>query len=110
MSAPAIIRTITPYLVAWIISLPLTGPILDIVGITDADAVSALTKAIPVVLGAGLYAVVHWLETRVNPRFGVLLGSTRQPTYTPPAGQQPDTVPADAVPDVPNVVPADAGN
>jgi len=111
VSTPAIVRTITPYLVGWVLSLPLTGWILTQLDVPAGDARESLTRAVPIVLGAVYYVVAHWLERAIDPRFGVLLGSTSQPAYSPSAVQHAPvtTVPADAVPDVPDTVPDDAG-
>lgn len=108
---PAIVRTVVPYVVGWLLSLGLTVRILALLGVSDADARAALTKAVPVVLGAVYYVVVRWLERNVDPRFGVLLGSTAQPAYTPPVAEQSATtvpiVPSDPAMTV-DVVPVDA--
>lgn len=85
---PAIVRTVVPFIIATLLSLPLTRHVLELLDVTDGDARAALTKALPVVIGAVYYVVVRWLERNVDPRFGVLLGSTAQPTYSAPVAEQ----------------------
>lgn len=84
---PAIVRTVVPFVIATLLSLPLTRHVLELLDVTDGDARTALAKALPVVIGAVYYVVVRWLERNVDPRFGVLLGSTAQPTYSAPVAE-----------------------
>lgn len=72
---PALIRTYVPIgvavLVTWLAS----------VGVIVPDEVSAtLASAIGGLAGAIYYAAVRWAEARW-PKVGVMLGSTKTPTY-----------------------------
>lgn len=72
-----LIRTWVPVgvgaFVAWLLAHNIT---------IDPDAQKGLTVAATAVVIAVYYALVRLLESRW-PWFGVLLGSTRQPTYAP---------------------------
>jgi hypothetical protein len=78
------IRTVVPTLwaavIVWAAARGIPRPVLDLVdGLVEP-------LLVPLVLGA-VHAAARWLETqRWAPRFvvRVLLGSLRQPTYTPP--------------------------
>lgn len=72
-----LIRTWVPVgvgaFVAWLLAHNIT---------IDADAQKGLTVAVTAVVIALYYALARVLESRW-PWFGVLLGSTRQPSYAP---------------------------
>lgn len=81
----AIIRTVSPYIVGWLLS-----GLLWLVGVVGLDITlpegveGALTQAVPWVLGTAYYALARYVLEKRWP--GVpWLGSTRQPLYTPPA-------------------------
>ena len=85
---PSLIRTAAPYLVAWLLSLKFTGPILDALGqehASEADKQRLVGLAV-LVLGTLYYAAARPLERRY-PLLSVLLGSTKQPAlYTDTGG------------------------
>ena len=66
-------RTVVPMVMGWIASLPL-APLIDV------DQVEA---ALVVVLGAGYYAVLRWLEERGVDAAGwwIAFGRTPRPEY-----------------------------
>ena len=71
----ALIRTVTNFIVAWLISIPLVNAI----GVDETTWQLLVTA----VVGAVYYAVVHWLELHVSPKFSLLLASNKQPAaYT----------------------------
>lgn len=93
------IRTLVPYLVAYLLSLPFAGPILTAVGWDSATAEQRLDAAFVFVVGTLWYLLARALEKKW-PKVGVLLGIPAKPTYTAVAA------PAAAAP-APVVVPAD---
>lgn len=69
-------RTVVPLIVAWIVGL------LVSLGIDVSDAQrSWISSAIGAIIAALYYAAVRWAE-RKWPKLSILLGSTKQPTYT----------------------------
>lgn len=74
---PSLIRTIVPIVVSQLVALAAKHN-LDASGWTDV-----LSQAIGAVVATGYYAGVRWLETKVRPKFGWLLGKATAPTYTP---------------------------
>lgn len=74
----ALIRTWTPSAVgaalAWLLTLGIE---------LDPDTQAGLIAGLTAVMVAAYYALARLLESRW-PWLGVLLGSTRQPTYAPP--------------------------
>lgn len=72
---PAFIRTLTPYVVSFIVSQLATRNI----SVSPEDA--ATIGGFITVAGGYLYYVVVKLIERRKPSAGVLLGSTSQPTY-----------------------------
>lgn len=69
----SIIRTVVPVIVGLVVSLALRAGIqLD-----DASVTSVVTSVVTGVY----YVVARFLETRVNPSFGWLLGLAKQPAY-----------------------------
>lgn len=78
----AIIRTFTPMLVGWVVSVVVWA--LTPLGVSVPPSFSTwLEGALPVVLAALYYLLAKWLE-HVAPSIP-WLGSTRRPLYTPPA-------------------------
>ncbi|MGN8689472.1 peptidoglycan-binding domain-containing protein [Atopobiaceae bacterium HCP3S3_F7] len=78
----AIIRTLTPMLVGWVVSVVVWA--LTPLGVSVPPSFNTwLEGALPVVLGGLYYLLAKWLE-RVAPSIP-WLGSTRRPLYTPPA-------------------------
>lgn len=70
----SVIRTVVPYLVAWVVAL-LVGWGFDV----PAEVESWLTETLVLALGTGYYVAARWLE-RKGVRFP-LLGSRAQPEY-----------------------------
>lgn len=77
---PSLVRTLVPLIVGWVLSLPLTPVVLDVLAVTTADAGRAVTAAATAVITAVYYVAVRWLETHGRPRLGWLLGWAAQPT------------------------------
>lgn len=73
---PSYIRTLVPYLVGLVVSW-LTTKGINVPENYQSEAIATLT----VVFGQLYYIIIRWLETRVNPRLGVLLGKAKAPTY-----------------------------
>lgn len=73
----SIVRTIVPILVGYLIALGLK------VGIALPEG--ALTELLGVVVIAVYYAVVRFLEEKVSPQFGRLLGLRAKVSYDAPA-------------------------
>lgn len=71
-TTPSIVRTLSPLVVGWLLSLPVTAAL----GVDQGT----LTALVTVALSAGYYVAVRALEQRW-PGVGVLLGSARQPVY-----------------------------
>lgn len=70
----SLIRTFVPILVGLAVSLGLKfGFELDVEGVTDLS--TALVTAV-------YYAAVRFLEVKVSPKWGWLLGKPKQPVYT----------------------------
>ncbi|MDQ1743850.1 MAG: hypothetical protein QOE23_2189 [Pseudonocardiales bacterium] len=78
--APSIIRTLAGYLVAWLLSIGLANPILDLLGLDRASETTQqrLVGTAVFVIGTVYYLVVRLLEKRW-PKMTVLLGSHKQP-------------------------------
>lgn len=72
----SLVRTYVPWLVGvilgWLVALGVP---------LDPEVETALTLVIITATSIIYYAAARWLETHVAPRFGVLLGSTKQPDY-----------------------------
>lgn len=66
-------RTIVPIIVG-VLAATFVGPHVDL---------GALEHVVSGVVSAVYYVVIRLVEGR-NPAFGVLLGATKQPTYTAP--------------------------
>lgn len=77
----SLVRTLVPFLVGWLLSLPLAGPVLDTFGVSGDQAAARLSAALTVALGAAWYALARLIEHRW-PKAGVLLGVPSSPTYT----------------------------
>lgn len=81
------VRTIVPAAWSALITLAVVHGVLTADAASTANSIAG-TVLVPFVLGA-LYAGLRWLETQSwMPRWLVLLllGSTKTPAYTPPAG------------------------
>lgn len=76
------IRTASAYLVAWLLSLKLAGPVLQFCGVDSATAKQRLTALLVFVLGTVYYVAVRALEERW-PAAGSLLGIPTRPRYAP---------------------------
>ena len=78
--ATSTIRTLSAYAVAWLLSLKLAGPVLDLFDVGTATAKERLTALLVFVLGTVYYIVVRALEEKW-PQLGVLLGAVNKPVY-----------------------------
>lgn len=78
----SLIRTFSPILAGWLLSLPLGPQIVSAFGVTDTKNVAALVAG---GLGFGYYAAVRALEQRW-PSLGALLGHPAKPTYDASTG------------------------
>lgn len=76
MPATALVRTITPMIVGFILAFLASHNIH-----ASAEFTQNLTGLLTVVLGGAYYVVAHMLQSRW-PLAGLLLGSTARPTYT----------------------------
>jgi hypothetical protein len=74
----SLIRTGSGYVIAWLLSLKLAGPVLSLFGVDSATAKERLTAAAVIVVGTAYYAIARLLEQKF-PALTVLLGSTKQP-------------------------------
>ncbi|MBI1757967.1 MAG: hypothetical protein HYR62_01845 [Actinobacteria bacterium] len=81
----SVIRTWSPMLAGWLLSLPVAPLLLRIVGVEGDRAAEVIGGAVTVLLGWVWYLAVRTCEQRW-PRLGVLLGVSAQPTYP---GRQP---------------------
>lgn len=82
---PALIRTVTNFIVAWLLSIPIINGLN-----VDETMWQALTTA---VVGAVYYAIVHWAELHISPKFSLLLASNKQPgTYVNETDTSPGVV------------------
>lgn len=70
------IRTIVPVVVGMIVSW-LSARGVDVDSETTAAAITLLTGA----ASTAYYLIVRLLEEKVSSKFGLLLGSTKTPTY-----------------------------
>jgi apolipoprotein N-acyltransferase len=75
-SVIAVIRTFVPALVGTLIAWLTTNGVA-----LPEDASAALTTFLVALFTALYYAVVTFLERKVNPNFGWLLGLPKAPTY-----------------------------
>jgi hypothetical protein len=78
----SLIRTWTPIVVGWLLSLPITPALLDLLGVSPDQANTALTGAVTAVLAGAYYLAVRLVEYRW-PSLGRLLGSAKKPVYGP---------------------------
>jgi len=69
--AKANVRTIVPFIVAWLITF----------GLRHGVNLHGYQAAVTVVVGAVYYALVRLLERYITPQFGWLLGLAQQPVY-----------------------------
>ncbi len=96
----SLVRTVSPLcagaLIAWAVRQGVT---------VDESVRQPLTEVLTLAFSAGWYLGARLLETWVSPRFGWLLGSPRQPSYTAP--ERPAAPPT--VPDMPAAAPPPAG-
>jgi hypothetical protein len=73
----SLIRTIVPMVVGAIVSFcALHGLVIPAAG---------LTELVTALVSAAYYAGVRFLETKVSPKFGLLLGTKAKPVYTKPS-------------------------
>jgi hypothetical protein len=84
----SLVRTLVPFVVGWLLSLPLAGPVLDALDVSGDQARGKLAAALTVLLGAAWYALARLIEHRW-PKAGVLLGVPTSPVY-------PTQAPADS--------------
>lgn len=91
---PQITRTVVPFVVGWLISLPLVVKVEDLFGVPQEDRTAWLARLLTVALGAVYYIVVAFLE-RHQSWFGWLLGVAKQPVYQ--AKPSADTTPANVI-------------
>lgn len=70
-TGPAIIRTVTNFIVAWIVS----QPVVNLLDVDDSVFVTLVTA----VVGVVYYGIVRFLESKVSPKFSLLLASNKQP-------------------------------
>lgn len=76
MPAPALVRTIVPSIVGFVLAFLASHNIH-----VSAEVQEYLTGGLTVVLGTAYYVVASLLQSRW-PLAGLLLGSTARPTYT----------------------------
>lgn len=67
----ALVRTVTNFIVAWLLSIPFINT-MNIDG-------AMWTALVTAVVGAVYYALVHWAELNISPKFSLLLASNKQP-------------------------------
>jgi hypothetical protein len=85
----SILRTIVPIVVGAVLTFLVKHNVLDPDTTAEAEQLTLVLNA--VVTGA-YYVVVRFLETKVAPSFGWLLGLAKQPGYEPgPAPAPPPT-------------------
>lgn len=77
---PSLVRTLVPLIVGWVLSLPLTPAVLDLLQVTTGDATRALTAAVTAAVAGLYYLAVRLFEVHGRPRLGWLLGWASQPT------------------------------
>lgn len=76
----SIVRTVVPLVVGWLVSIGLVGW-LNL-------SQSAVTMAVTSVVSALYYIVVRVIETKF-PKWGILLGVAKQPSYSNPKSVTP---------------------
>lgn len=72
----SVVRTITPVVAGAVLTAALKA------GVDLDDGV--ITTTVGTVVTTGYYAAARWLEERISPRWGWLLGYANAPRYTPP--------------------------
>lgn len=77
-------RTVVPFVVAWALALPVTPWVLDVLGVTTAQAERAVAGAATVVVGGVYYFAVRLLERYRSQLWGWLLGWAAAPSYERP--------------------------
>lgn len=92
--ATSLIRTVTPLIAGWLLSLPIAPALISLLGMSgDPTADKArVTGLVTAALSAAYYTAVRLLEQKY-PKLGALLGRAVQPVYahlgkheaTPPA-------------------------
>jgi uncharacterized membrane protein len=60
----SILRTVVPMVWAAVLSWPVTGPVLDVLGVSEGSAERLVSGATTVVVGSVYYSLVRWLESR----------------------------------------------
>ena len=60
----SVLRTIVPIVWGWVLSLPITQPTLDLLGITDGQAEQGVAGLITAVAASVYYSAVRYAETR----------------------------------------------
>lgn len=78
----SLIRTVTPLIVGWLISLPVVPWLLSAMDIDTQRATEVVSALLTIVLSAVYYAAVRFLETH-KAQFGWLLGKAAQVVYAP---------------------------
>lgn len=74
----SIIRTVVPFVVGAVVTVfGRVGIDLD----ADPDTIVAITAAVTLIVSTLYYAVVRFLEERVGPAWGWLLGYANRPRY-----------------------------
>lgn len=82
----SIIRITTAAIVGFVVNLPLTGPVLDFLNITSAQATAWGGAATALVVSSVYYGVVRWFEEHKNAAAGWLLLYAARPKYDAPSG------------------------
>lgn len=70
----SLIRTYVPYIVAWVVAQMINLGVQP-----DPEFEFLLGSALTLILGSAYHLAVRLLETYVSPKFGFLIGSTKQP-------------------------------
>lgn len=97
------IRTVVPWVVGYLLSIPLVVRVFDLLGVSQADRNDWTARGLTVVIAALYYLVARFLEQH-KAVFGWLLGIAKQPQYVAvmndiTAGHDPQ-IPADDGPTV----------
>jgi len=87
MLTPSIVRVFTGIIVGFILNLPATPAVLDLLNITTDQASAYIGGGVTAILAGLYYAVVRILEEKKSDGWGWLLGLANRPQYTAPASK-----------------------
>lgn len=84
MLKPSIVRVLTGIVVGFVLNLPVTPVVLDLLNVTTDQASAYLGAGVSAALAGVYYTIIRVLEEKKSEGWGWLLGIANKPQYTTP--------------------------